>query len=101
MYEAELAVLMEFASSSTGTNMGLKYSLSHVLFSVTYIQLQTKFKDQTSYIYIWLRATCIQSALTVFTPSNIFLQTRAPTITHMLLLKIIGILMMLAKYFLE
>jgi hypothetical protein len=35
MYEAELAVLMEFASSSTGTYMGLKYSLSHVLFSET------------------------------------------------------------------
>ena len=35
MYEAELALLMEFASSSTGTYMGLKYSLSHVLFSET------------------------------------------------------------------
>jgi hypothetical protein len=54
--------------------------------------LQTKFKDRTSYIYVWLRATCIQSAFTVFTPSNIFLQTRAPIITHMLTVYLKGLL---------
>ena len=33
MYEAELAVFVESVSSSTGTHMGLKYSLIHELFS--------------------------------------------------------------------
>jgi hypothetical protein len=36
-----------------------------------YIQLKTKFKDRARYISFWLRATYIQSALAVFTPSNI------------------------------
>ena len=34
-YEAELAIFVESVSSSTGTNRGLKYSLSHALFSET------------------------------------------------------------------
>jgi hypothetical protein len=38
MYDAELAVYnvyVEYLSSSSGTNMGLKYYLSHELFSET------------------------------------------------------------------
>jgi hypothetical protein len=66
-----------------------------------YIQLKTKFKDWASYISFWLRATYINSALTVFTPSNIFLQTRAPMIINILLTKIIGILIILENYLLE
>jgi hypothetical protein len=53
MYEAELAVYnvyVEYLSSSSGTNMGLTYYLSHYVFSETYIQLQTKFRDRASYI---------------------------------------------------
>ena len=53
MCEAELAVYNVYAeslSSSSGTNMGLQYYLSYELFSETYIQLQTKFKDRASYI---------------------------------------------------
>jgi hypothetical protein len=34
-YEAELAVFVESFSSSSGTNMGSKYSLSHAIFSET------------------------------------------------------------------
>jgi len=34
-YEAELAVFVGSLSSSSGTHMGLKYSLSHALFSET------------------------------------------------------------------
>jgi hypothetical protein len=41
------------------------------------------------------------SASTVFTNSNIFWQTYAPNITHILESKIIGILMMLEEYLLE
>ena len=66
-----------------------------------YIQLKTKFKDRASYISFWLRATYIQSALAVFTLSNIIQQTRGPMIINILLIKIIGILMMLEKYLLE
>jgi hypothetical protein len=47
-----------------------------------YIQLKTKFNDRASYISIWMRATYIQSALTVFTHGNIFQETRAPIITY-------------------
>ena len=65
------------------------------------IQLKTKFKDWASYISFWLRATYITSALAVFTPSNIFQQTRAPMKINIVLIKIIGILMMLEKYLLE
>ena len=32
MYEAEVDVFVEFFSSSSGTNMGLQYYLSHALF---------------------------------------------------------------------
>jgi hypothetical protein len=35
MYEAELAVFVESFSSSSGTHMGSKYSLSHAIFSET------------------------------------------------------------------
>jgi hypothetical protein len=48
-----------------------------------------------------LKATCIKYALKVFTPSKIFEQKRAPNKTHILLIKILGILMMLEKYLLE
>ena len=34
-YEAELAVFVESFNSSSGTNMGSKYSLSHAIFSET------------------------------------------------------------------
>ena len=51
--------------------MGSKYSLSHAIFRETVYTVETKFKDRTSYISFWLRATYIQSALAVFTPSNI------------------------------
>jgi hypothetical protein len=34
-YEAELAVFVEYFSSSSGTNMGSKYYLSHAVFSET------------------------------------------------------------------
>ena len=34
-YEAELTVFVESFSSSSGTNMGSKYSLSHAIFSET------------------------------------------------------------------
>ena len=102
-YEAEVIVFVESFSSSSRTNMGLKYSLRHELFSEKkpYIQWRTKTKNRASYISFWLRATCINSTLTVFTPSNIFYQTRAPIITHILLVKIIVILIMLEKYLLE
>ena len=36
-----------------------------------YIQLKIKIKDRASYISFWLRVKYIQSALAVFTPSNI------------------------------
>jgi hypothetical protein len=72
--EAELVVFVVSFSSSSETNMGLKYSVSHGLFSEQkpYVQWKIKFKDQVSYISFWLRATCIHSTLTVFVPSNIF-----------------------------
>ena len=66
-----------------------------------YIQLNTKFKDHASYMSFWLRATYVKSALTVFTPSNIFQQIRAPMIINIVLIKIVGIFMMLEKYLLE
>jgi hypothetical protein len=83
--------------------MGLKYSLRYELFSEKkpYIQWRTKTKNRASYISFWLRATCIHSTLTVFTSSNIVLQTCAPIITHILLIKIIGILIKLEQYLLE
>ena len=86
-----------------GINIGLKYYLRHELFNEKkpYIQLQTIFKHCASYISYWLRSTCITSTLTVFTNSNIFWQTYAPNITHILESKIIGILMMLEEYLLE
>ena len=37
------------------------------------IQLETKFNDRASYISVWLRATYIKSAFTIFIPSNILL----------------------------
>ena len=35
MYEGSLAVFVESVGSSSGTHMGLQYSLSHALFSET------------------------------------------------------------------
>ena len=102
-YEAELVVFMVSFCLSLGINIGLKYYLRHELFNEKkpYIQLQTKFKHCASYISYWLRSTCITSTLTVFTNSNIFQQTHAPNITHILVSKIIGIVMMLEDYLLE
>ena len=102
-YEAELVVFVVSFCTSSAKNIELIYSLSNELFSEKkpYIQLQTKFKDYASYISYWLRAICPKSTQTVCTHSNIFQQTRAPIITHIFLIKIIGILLMLEEYLLE
>jgi hypothetical protein len=51
-YEAELVVFVVSFSSNSGTNMGLKYSVSHELFreKKPYIQWRSKFKDRVGYI---------------------------------------------------
>ena len=45
-YEAELAVLFESFSASSGTNMGLEYSLRHDLFSKTVYTVENQIQGQ-------------------------------------------------------
>ena len=74
MYEAELVVLLVSFSSSSGTNMGLKYYLSLELFSeINRIYSVERYSRTVLATFRFLlRATSIKSTLTVFTPSNIF-----------------------------
>jgi hypothetical protein len=51
--------------------MGSKYSLSHAIFCEAVYTVENQIQGPSSYISFWLRATYIQSALAVFTPSNI------------------------------
>ena len=70
-YEAELAVFVESFSSSS-TNRGSKYSLSHALFSETVYKVVNQMEGPGWQHLVWLRATCINSAITVLTASTIF-----------------------------
>jgi hypothetical protein len=74
MHEAELVVLLVSFSSSSVTNMGLKYSLSLELFSERNRIYSVGPYSRTvlaTFLFL-LRATSLKSTLTVFTPSNIF-----------------------------
>ena len=48
-YEAELAVFVESLSSSSGTNMRLKQSLSHELFIETVYTVENQIHGRASY----------------------------------------------------
>jgi hypothetical protein len=48
-YEAELAVFVESLSSSSGTNMRLKQSLSHELFIETVYTVENHIHGRASY----------------------------------------------------
>jgi hypothetical protein len=43
-YEAEIAVFLEYFSSSSGTNMGSKYSPGHAIFSETVYTVENQIK---------------------------------------------------------
>ena len=100
-YEAELAVFVESFSSSSGTNMGSKYSLSHAIFSETVYTVENQIQGLCQLHLVLVESHLHKICINIIYPCNIFLQTRVPIITHILLMKIIGVFMMLAKYLLE